>query len=102
MKPKTQITPPDWMTAPQTVAVMAALNKPGDKQTLFVGGCVRNALLDRAVSDIDLATIYTKVAENAPERLANNPNWKAKVRQVLNQHSELFASCQRGIWALTA
>lgn len=50
----------------------------------------------------DLATIYTKVAENAPERLANNPNWKAKVRQVLNQSSEYFASCQRGIWALTA
>ncbi|SER34881.1 hypothetical protein [Giesbergeria anulus] len=50
----------------------------------------------------DLATIYTKVAENAPERLANNPNWKAKVRQVLNQNSEYFASCQRGIWALTA
>ena len=59
MKPKTQIKPPDWMTAPQTMAVMAALNDPGDRQTLFVGGCVRNTLLGIPVSDIDLATIYT-------------------------------------------
>ena len=50
----------------------------------------------------DLASIYAKVSENAPERLANNPNWKAKVRQVLNQHSDQFASCERGIWALAA
>lgn len=50
----------------------------------------------------DLASIYEKVSENAPERLANNPNWKAKVRQVLNQHSDQFASCERGIWALAA
>ena len=50
----------------------------------------------------DLATIYAKVSEHAPERLANNPNWKAKVRQVLNQHSDQFASCERGIWALAA
>ncbi|PZP56080.1 MAG: CCA tRNA nucleotidyltransferase [Micavibrio aeruginosavorus] len=28
-------------------------------QTLFVGGCVRNALLKEPVSDIDLATIWT-------------------------------------------
>lgn len=50
----------------------------------------------------DLAAIYEKVSENAPERLANNPNWKAKVRQVLNQHSDHFASCERGVWALAA
>ncbi len=50
----------------------------------------------------DLATIYAKVSEHAPERLASNPNWKAKVRQVLNQHSDQFASCERGIWALAA
>ena len=48
----------------------------------------------------DLATIYEKVSENAPERLANNPNWKAKVRQILNQHRDHFASCERGIWTL--
>lgn len=60
MDPTQKIDPPDWMTAPQTRAVMAALNDDsGPPQALFVGGSVRNALLGRAVTDIDLATIHT-------------------------------------------
>ena len=65
MKPTQTINPPDWMTAPQTRAVMAALNDEGvphdarTPQTMFVGGAVRNALLRKPVSDIDLATLYT-------------------------------------------
>jgi poly(A) polymerase len=43
-----------WMTAPETVAAMAAL---GDAK--FVGGVVRNALMGRAVDDIDIATPLT-------------------------------------------
>lgn len=39
-----------WMTAPETLNVLAAL---GDAR--FVGGAVRNALLGAAVSDIDIA-----------------------------------------------
>lgn len=58
MRPRLKIVPPDWMTAPQTRAVMDALNDPGDPQTLFVGGCIRNELLGRPVTDIDLATTY--------------------------------------------
>ena len=47
-----------------------------------------------------LSDIYAKVAENAHERLATNPNWQAKVRQVLNQNLEHFKPVDRGIWAL--
>ncbi|HEY8950789.1 MAG TPA: CCA tRNA nucleotidyltransferase [Rhizomicrobium sp.] len=43
-----------WMTAAETRAVMEAL---GDAR--FVGGVVRNALLGRAVDDIDIATPLT-------------------------------------------
>ncbi|MBW8708501.1 MAG: CCA tRNA nucleotidyltransferase, partial [Alphaproteobacteria bacterium] len=39
-----------WMTAPETVAVMAALG-----EARFVGGAVRNALLGVGVVDIDIA-----------------------------------------------
>jgi poly(A) polymerase len=39
-----------WMTAPETVAVMAALG-----EARFVGGAVRNALLGTSVMDIDIA-----------------------------------------------
>ena len=42
----------DWLDAPATRAVMAALRG----EAWFVGGCVRNTLLGRAVTDIDLAT----------------------------------------------
>ncbi len=47
-----------WMTAPETRAVLAALTKDGGAAR-FVGGCVRNALLGRAVDDIDIATPLT-------------------------------------------
>jgi poly(A) polymerase len=50
----TRIADP-WVGAPRTQAVCAALAGAGH-QVLFVGGCVRNALLGREVADIDLAT----------------------------------------------
>lgn len=49
-----------------------------------------------------LGDIYAKVAQNAPERLAKNPNWQAKVRQVLNQSTDSFAAVERGVWQLAA
>ena len=45
----------DWITAEPTQKVCAALTDAG-AQALFVGGCVRNALLGAPVSDIDIAT----------------------------------------------
>jgi len=51
------LPPQPWMTAPATAAVMAALAAAGGEDCArFVGGCVRNALLKRAVGDIDIAT----------------------------------------------
>ena len=45
----------DWLAAPETQAVCAML-LAGGRQALFVGGCVRNALMGRPVADIDIAT----------------------------------------------
>ncbi|MBO9452391.1 CCA tRNA nucleotidyltransferase [Tropicibacter sp. R16_0] len=45
----------DWLTSPATQKVCAALTD-GGAQALFVGGCVRNALLNAPVSDIDIST----------------------------------------------
>ncbi len=45
----------DWLDLPGTRAVMAALTGAGHG-AWFVGGCVRNALLDQPVSDIDITT----------------------------------------------
>ncbi|MBN8528032.1 MAG: CCA tRNA nucleotidyltransferase, partial [Caulobacterales bacterium] len=55
-----RLPPTDWLTDPRTVAVMEALEIEGGPDCArFVGGCVRNALVDRAVLDIDIATRLT-------------------------------------------
>ena len=49
-----------WMSAPSTRAVLGALEaKGGAGCARFVGGCVRNALVDRPIDDIDIATVLT-------------------------------------------
>lgn len=45
----------DWLTRPETQAVCRALTDAGYR-ALFVGGCVRNALLGEPVADVDLST----------------------------------------------
>jgi len=50
-----RLTPQDWMTAPATLAVLRALTA-GGAAARFVGGCVRDACIGRAVKDIDIAT----------------------------------------------
>lgn len=47
-----------WMTAPETRAVMDVLNRDGD-MARFVGGCVRSAVLDLPIADVDIATRHT-------------------------------------------
>ncbi|WP_342077468.1 CCA tRNA nucleotidyltransferase [Yoonia sp. SS1-5] len=46
---------PDWLLDKAAQKVCSVLTTAGH-QALFVGGCVRNTLLDAAVSDLDLAT----------------------------------------------
>lgn len=55
MNPTGKIAPQPWMTAPETVAVFKALRATG-AEARFVGGCVRDAILKRAVKDIDIST----------------------------------------------
>jgi len=55
MRSEHRLDPQPWMTAPDTVAVLTALAK-GGREARFVGGCVRDALLGRKITDIDLAT----------------------------------------------
>ena len=62
-----------WLDHPGTQALCAALEGAG-YQALLVGGCVRNAILGRAVSDLDLATdatpdTVTQIAETAGFRV---------------------------------
>jgi poly(A) polymerase len=52
-----------WMTAPDTTAVLDALEAAGGADCArFVGGCVRNTLIGSPVADIDIATVLTPQA----------------------------------------
>jgi poly(A) polymerase len=59
----------DWLDHPGTQSLCAALEAKGHR-ALFVGGCVRNALLAEPVEDVDLTTdatpdSVTRIAEVA-------------------------------------
>ena len=72
----TQTLPPQpWMTTPEAEAVFGALEREGGPDAArFVGGCVRDALLGRDVSDIDIATPLVPervMAALDPKRILN-------------------------------
>ncbi|WP_374472146.1 CCA tRNA nucleotidyltransferase [Phenylobacterium sp.] len=49
-----------WMTAPETVRVLDALEAAGGADCArFVGGCVRNTVMGRPINDVDIATTLT-------------------------------------------
>lgn len=63
----------EWLERRATQQVLACLNAEG-WQVLLVGGCVRNALLDMPVADVDIATdalpeTVSDLAENAGFRV---------------------------------
>lgn len=56
----TRLTDQPWLAAPETRAVIQALEAAGGPGCArFVGGCVRNALIGQPVDDIDIATTLT-------------------------------------------
>ncbi len=61
-EPVGELPPQDWLDAAETKAVMQALSAQGASPR-FVGGCVRDALARRPVTDVDIAT------PDAPERV---------------------------------
>ena len=62
LAPTGKLPPQPWMEFAETRAVVAALTRDG-AEVRFVGGCVRDALAQRIVKDIDLAT------RDPPERV---------------------------------
>jgi poly(A) polymerase len=51
-----RLAPQPWMTSAAAQRVMETLEKAKPGSSRFVGGCVRNALLNEPVADVDIAT----------------------------------------------
>lgn len=62
------LQPLPWVTAPETTAVFDAL-EAGGAEARFVGGCVRDGMAKRPVTDIDIAT--TSLPEDTMKLLQN-------------------------------
>ena len=62
--------PQDWMAAGPARAVYDALDQAGGVPR-FVGGCVRDGLLDRPIKDIDIATVLPPNAVIAAAKAAD-------------------------------
>lgn len=92
-----------WQKPREIVSMLSDLAKMARQQSARLTSTwkaiVRTVLVTLGGA-ADLSIIYAKVAEHAPERLSCNPNWKAKVRQVLNQNLDLFKPVERGTWSL--
>lgn len=58
----TRLENTDWIDAPTTRAVIAALHAARPGSARFVGGCVRNEIMGQPVDDIDIATQLTPEA----------------------------------------
>ncbi|PCJ97504.1 MAG: poly A polymerase head domain-containing protein [Zetaproteobacteria bacterium] len=61
LKIKRHVVRPNWLLADETLRLFNALQgqTPKDEpQALFVGGCVRNILLEHEVDDFDIATLH--------------------------------------------
>lgn len=59
MQPARKIAPPAWMEDARSARLMHVLGGyEAEPQAMFVGGCVRNAIIGRPVSDIDVATVH--------------------------------------------
>lgn len=59
---------------------------------------IRNVVISLG-GRVSLKTLYEKIAAQCDERVRSNPNWQAKVRQVLNSTGD-YVSVSRGVWAL--
>jgi len=59
-----RLSPQPWMESAATQRILRALGAP-DVDVRFVGGCVRNAILGRPITDIDIGTpdVPTRVME---------------------------------------
>lgn len=87
----------------KTAPVMVLLQKMAQEHAARLAGTWKNIvrMVVMAIGkSATLESIYKMVERDAPDRLVNNPNWKAKIRQVLNQNRDLFQSVYRGVWAL--
>jgi len=90
-----------WRKPKQMVSFLSTLATLAREQNARLSGTwlsiVRAALMATG-SKASLTDLYDAISEKAPDKMAKNPNWRAKVRQTVNSNPDIFRSSQRGVW----
>lgn len=91
-----------WRRPNAPVSLLGTLHALADQAASRLRSTWRAIVRQALVSvggEADLSTLYGVVERNAGDRVAFNPNWKAKVRQTLQLY-EGFRPLGSGRWAL--
>lgn len=91
-----------WQKPHSPLSILFDLSEMATKQAARLKSVWKVIVAQAMISlggKASLSDLYQKIAEFAPEKLSNNENWKAKVRQTL-QLNPKFKSEDRGVWAL--
>lgn len=89
-----------WQKA---LTMYMALSESAKKASTILHGTWRNIVKNAMVQlggEAELKNLYDVVSAGAGEKVANNPSWQAKIRQVLQKYPEDFANVQRGVWTV--
>jgi hypothetical protein len=90
-----------WMKPKRIITLLQTLATSARQQHSRMLGTWR-AIVKQALIQMggkaSLPELYEFVAQAKPEQLGTNPNWQAKIRQILQQGP--FTPLERGVWAL--
>jgi hypothetical protein len=92
-----------WQKPGQTTCYLSVLRTMAAQQQRRLTGTWRAVVYQAMVElggTVELPALYACPANRGTEKLANNANWQAKVRQTLQLHPALFTSSARGRWQL--
>lgn len=87
-----------WQRA---VSLYMALSETANKASKILHNTWRNIVKNSMVQlggESSLQCLYERVADGAGEKVSQNPNWQAKIRQVLQKFPEDFVNVERGVW----
>ena len=86
-----------WERSPGGLYITLAAGKQLRRALEGTWRAVIHTALVKLGGRASLRELYEAVAAEAPERIRKNPNWQAKIRQVLQRH---FNPIERGVWSL--
>ena len=92
-----------WKRSAQIMSMIHALTDMARHQQNTLSSTWRVVIKNAVVQlggKCSLSDLYDILSENAGDKIKSNDNWKAKARQTLQLHEDLFTNVDRGVWKL--